>query len=303
VSRQRTLAARDAAVMNELLNDLESRSSLTRQALSRRSFLKVTGLAGGGLALAFWMDGRSVAEAHLLPPISDGEFGPNAFLRISKDGIVIYSKSPEIGQGIKTAFPMIVAEELDARWSDVRVEQAPINPQVYGRQSAGGSRSIPTGWDQLRRAGAVARAMLVDVAAKSWDVPASECSTRDSTVHHASTGRSFAYTELAERAALLPVPDADSVPLKKREDYRLIGTRVAGVDNHKVVTGAPLFGIDQVQPNLLHATYAKCPATGGRVKSANLDQIKQLPGVKDAFVVEGNGRIPQTINIHHPLPP
>jgi isoquinoline 1-oxidoreductase subunit beta len=289
MSRDVALAAADAAAMQALVREAEARQSALGQPFSRRSFIKTTGLAGGGLALAFWMDAGSVARAHLLPPIASGELGPNALLRISNDGIVIYSKSPEIGQGIKTAFPMIVAEELDARWSDVRVEQAPINPAVYGRQSAGGSRSIPTGWDQLRRAGAVARAMLVTAAAQSWNVPESECTTRDSAVLHTATGQRLDYTELAERAAALTVPDADRVPLKRRSEYRLLGTRVGGVDNRKVVTGAPLFGIDQLQPGMVYASYTKCPATGGRVKSANLDEVKGLPGIKDAFVVEGNG--------------
>ncbi len=134
------------------------------------------------------------------------DFAPNAFLRISRKGsILIYSKGPEIGQGIKTAFPLIIAEELDAKWSDVVVEQAPVNPAVYGRQSAGGSRSIPDSWDQLRRAGAVARSMLVSAAAATWKVPAGECTTRDSAVWHGK--RSLGYGALAAKAAALPVPD------------------------------------------------------------------------------------------------
>jgi isoquinoline 1-oxidoreductase subunit beta len=286
---QSAFAASDAA-LSRILREVEAQRSPAEQPFSRRSFIKVTGLAGGGLALAFWMDGHSTARANLLPELKAGQFGPNAFLRISGDGgIVIYSKSPEIGQGIKTAFPMIVAEELDAQWSDVHVEQAPINPAVYGRQSAGGSRSIPTAWDQLRRAGAVARSMLVTAAAETWNVPARECTTADSAVLHHASGRRLGYGELAERAAALPVPDADKVPLKKRENYKLLGTRVGGVDNYQVVTGAPLFGIDQVLPGMLYATYSKCPATGGRVARANLEEIRALPGVKDAFVVKGNG--------------
>lgn len=266
----------------------EADSETRTQAIGRRSFLKLTGLAGGGLALAFYLEGGTQA----LSAQAAGEFAPNGFLHISPEGsILIYSKNPEIGQGIKTAFPMIIAEELDADWEDVRVEQAPINEAVYGRQSAGGSRSIPSSWDQLRQAGAVARAMLVAAAAQEWGVPAGECQTEKSTVIHRRSGQRLGYGELANKAAALPVPDAKSLVLKKRADYKLLGTRVTGVDNYKLVTGQPLFGIDQVVPDMLYATYTKCPAPGGRVGQANLDEIRSLPGVKHAFVLQGNGQV------------
>jgi isoquinoline 1-oxidoreductase beta subunit len=251
--------------------------------LDRRSFLKLTGLAGGGLVLAFAMGREAEAAA------TEGEFSPNAFLRISRSGaITIYNKGPEIGQGIKTAFPLIIAEELDAKWSDVNVLQAPVNPAVYGRQSAGGSRSIPDSWDQLRRAGAVARSMLVSAAAAGWKVPAAECVTRDSAVWHGK--RKLGYGALVSKAAALPVPDPASVRLKERSEYRLLGKSYTGVDNRQVVTGAPLFGMDQTLPGMKIAVYQRCPATGGKVRSANLDEVKRLPGVRDAFVIEGNGK-------------
>ena len=257
------------------------------QAIGRRSFLKLTGLAGGGLALAFYLEGSTQAFAAQ----TGSDFAPNGFIHISPDGsILIYSKNPEIGQGIKTAFPMIVAEELDADWEDVGVEQSPIDQAVYGRQSAGGSRSIPSSWDQLRQAGAVARAMLVAAAAQEWGVPAGECQTEKSTVIHSRSGRRLGYGELANKAAALPVPDPKSLVLKKRADYKLLGTRVTGVDNYKLVTGQPLFGIDQVVPDMLYATYTKCPAPVGRVGQANLDEIRSLPGVKHVFILEGNGQ-------------
>jgi len=250
--------------------------------IDRRNFLKLTGLAGGGLTLGFFV-GIEPAQA------AAGEFVPNAFLRISSKGTVtILNKGPEIGQGIKTAFPLIIAEELDAKWSDVIVEQAPVNPTVYGNQSAGGSRSIPSSWDQLRKAGAVARAMLVAAAAAQWKVPVDQCTTRDSAVWNGK--RKLAYGALAAKAAALPVPDAATVKLKERSEYRLLGKSYTGVENRKVVTGAPLFGIDQQLPGLKIAVYEKCPATGGKVRSANLDEIRKLPGVRDAFVIEGNGK-------------
>jgi isoquinoline 1-oxidoreductase beta subunit len=273
--------------LRELMRDIEGGAGpvvLRAVKLDRRSFLKLTGLAGGGLALGFCVG----TEAHAASSAA-ADFAPNAFLRISRKGsILIYSKGPEIGQGIKTAFPLIIAEELDAKWSDVTVEQAPVNPAVYGRQSAGGSRSIPDSWDQLRRAGAVARSMLVAAAAATWKVPAAELTTRDSAVWHGK--KSLGYGALATKAAALPVPDAASVRLKERGEYRLLGKSYTGVDNRQVVTGAPLFGIDQVLPGMKIAVYERCPATGGKVRGANLEEVKRLPGVRDAFVIEGNGK-------------
>ena len=275
-------------VIREAEAALEESSETRIQTIGRRSFLKLTGLAGGGLALAFYLEGGTQAFAAQ----ADGEFAPNGFIHISPDGsILIYSKNPEIGQGIKTAFPMIIAEELDADWEDVRVEQSEINQAVYGRQSAGGSRSIPSSWDQLRQAGAVARAMLVSAAAQEWGVPAGQCQTEKSTVIHSRSGRRLGYGELANKAAALPVPDARSLTLKKRADYKLLGTRITGVDNYKLVTGQPLFGIDQVVPDMLYATYTKCPAPGGRIGQVNLDEIRSLPGVQHAFVLQGNGQL------------
>jgi isoquinoline 1-oxidoreductase beta subunit len=258
-------------------------------ALNRRAFLKLVGIAGGGLALAFYVGDRATALA--TANSDDQAFAPNAFLRISPDGsILIYAKSPEIGQGVKTSFPMIIAEELDADWSKVRVEQAPVNPTVYGRQSAGGSRSIPTSWDQLRRAGATARAMLVSAAANDWKVDASECTTESSSVIHAASNRRVGYGELATKAATLPVPDEKSLKLKDRKDYKLLGKRITGVDNINVVTGKPLFGIDQVVPGMQYAVFEKCPATGGKVGEANLEEIRKLPGVTNVLVIEGTGK-------------
>lgn len=263
------------------------------QKVDRRSFLKLTGTVAGGLTLAACLgdsketshsNDNAVATANGAKPLA-----PNAFVNISSDGtVLIYSKSPEIGQGIKTAFPMIVAEELDAAWTDVQVEQSHIDEAIFGRQSAGGSRSIPTAWNQLREAGATARAMLVNAAAEVWSVSAGECSTADSNVMHKASGRKLSYGELAERAALLPVPDKTTLKFKSRSDYKLLGTRVTGVDNQKLVTGQPLFGIDQTLPGMVYASYSKCPATGGRVRSANLDEIAALPGVRQAFALQGN---------------
>lgn len=256
------------------------------RAISRREFLRYGGAGGGLILAACWAPNRAHAAND---PVTESEFAPNAFLRISADNsLLIYAKGPEIGQGIKTAFPMIVAEELDADWSLVRVEQALVEPEIYGSQSAGGSRSIPNNWDLLRRAGAVARAMLVTAAANRWNVPPEACSTHDSVVTHQGTGRRATYGELASAAAALPVPADDKIALKQRKDYRLLGRRIGGVDNKQVVTGEPLFGIDQVLPGMVFAVYEKAPAYGATVASANLEETRALPGVLDAFVVAGD---------------
>lgn len=283
---EHTLQSADDYVQ-EMLRAAEAQSTVAK--LNRRAFLKVVGIAGGGLALAFYIGDRATAFAKANS--DDPTFAPNAFLRISPDGsILIYAKGPEIGQGVKTSFPMIIAEELDADWSKVRVEQAPVNPGVYGRQSAGGSRSIPTAWDQLRRAGATARAMLVAAAAKDWSVSAKECTTESSSVVHKASNRRASYGELATKAAALPVPEEKSLKLKERKDYQLLGKRITGVDNLQVVTGKPLFGIDQVVPGMQYAVFEKCPAVGGKVGEANLETIRKLPGVTNVLVIEGTGK-------------
>ena len=258
----------------------------------RRRFLELTGIVGGGFVLGIGAGGDLRAQA-LAPAPGDAAlpFTPNAYLAIDDRGITICAVNPEIGQGVKTSLPMIVAEELDAAFADVRVVQSEIDSRRYGAQFAGGSRSIATHWDALRAAGAAARAMLVAAAAKRWGVVADECETAASVVTHAATGRRATYFELVADAAREPVPAPGTLTLKTRGDYRLLGQRVAGVDNHAIVTGAPLFGIDQRLPGMAYAVYQKCPATGGRPKSANLDEIKRLPGVLDAFVVDGNGKV------------
>ncbi len=250
----------------------------------RRTFLKISGAAGAGFVLAFSLGGKVEAAS------SKRRAELNAYIRISPEGsIFIHSKNPEIGQGIKTAMPMIIAEELDADWNDVKVEQSPINENIFGRQNAGGSRSIASNWDTMREAGATARGMLVQAAADRWRVPAKECTTEKSFVFHKKTHRKIPYGDLANEAARLPVPLDGTLKLKDRRDYKLLGRRISGVDNYALVTGQPLFGIDQALPGMLYAVYEKCPAVGGIVASANLDAIRRLPGVKHAFVLPGNG--------------
>jgi isoquinoline 1-oxidoreductase beta subunit len=172
------------------------------------------------------------------------------------------SKQPEIGQGIKTSLPMVIAEELEVDWKDVRVVQGDLNP-AYGPQGAGGSTSTPTNYENFHRLGATARTMLVQAAAQAWGVPAAECRAERGAVLHDASKRRLGYGALVKAAAVLPVPDAKGVQLKDPASYRLLGTRVGGVDNDKVVAGKPLFGIDVQLPGMLYAVYVKCPVLGG----------------------------------------
>jgi isoquinoline 1-oxidoreductase beta subunit len=262
---------------------------------SRRDFLKVSAAAGGSLLLTFGLP--SLATATAMDPEEGGTAILNAYVRIAPDNTVtIISKNPEIGQGIKTMLPMLIAEELDVDWKQVRTEQAILDPAHYGRQFAGGSMATPLNWDPMRKVGAAARQMLVMAAAQSWKVAESECETASGQVRHKSSGRTISYGALAAKAATLAVPDLDSVKLKDPQDYKIIGHSIPGVDSPLVVKGAPLFGIDTVVPGMLYAVFQKCPVFGGKVVSVNLDAIRALPGVSHAFIVEGgtnlNGLMP-----------
>ncbi len=250
-------------------------------AMDRRSFLRVSALAGGGLMLATYLDFGDAAATGL------ADFEPNAFIRMTPDGrVTIVAQNPEIGQGVKTMLPMIIADELDVPWSSVRVTQASHDDR-YERQFAGGSTATPTHWMPMRRVGAAARRMLMRAAAEQWGVPADEVSTEPGVVVHGSSGRRLAYVDLLDRAATLSPPALESVPLKNPEDFRIIGTPIPGVDNHAIVTGQPLFGIDHTVRGMLYAVFEKCPVYGGRVASANLEAVRRAPGVRHAFVVEG----------------
>lgn len=259
--------------------------------IDRRDFLRLSAMASGGLVLGFYINSSGEAQAAESAAGPGGSFAPNAFVRITPDGkVTIVSKQPEIGQGIKTSLPMVIAEQLDVEWKDVTIEQADVHDR-YGSQSAGGSTSTPNNYENFLRVGATARAMLVEAAAQTWGVPAAQCTTAAGTVTHSASKRSLKYGALVAKAATLPIPDVSTVALKDPKDYKLIGRRITGVDNPKVVTGASLFGIDVRVPGMVYAVYEKCPAFAGKVVSANLDQIKALPGVKDAFIIEGTSNL------------
>ena len=272
-----------------------------RTAVSRREFLRVSAITGGGFLLGTYVIERfaGVAESFAATPSAETSLG--AYIRITPDGIVtIIAKNPEIGQGVKTHLPMMIAEELDVDWKNVRVEQGDLDTVRFSGQIAGNSAATPFSgqiagnsaatwgnWTPMRHAGAAARAMLVMAAAQTWSVAESECETSSGVVTHKLTGRRLSYGQLVDKAATLAPPAPDAVKLKDPKNFRIIGQRIPGVDNHAIVTGKPLYGIDVSVPGMKYAVYEKCPVFGGKVVSANLDDVKRQPGVRSAFVIEG----------------
>ncbi len=264
--------------------------------LSRRAFLTAGLATGGGLMLALSLpkpveargSGPGVRGAAAASAADTADAQVTAFIRIAPDGIVtIMAKNPELGQGVKTSLPMIIADELDVAWENVRTQTAPLDPAAFGPQFSYGSFSTPFNWDPLRRAGAAGRQMLLAAAAHSWGVAMTECETAAGVVHHRPSGRSLTYGELAHQAARLQPPDLASVPLKDPKDYHIIGKPTPQVDAARILAGEPVFGIDQSVPGMLYAVYEKAPVFGARVASTNLEAIKALPGVRDAFILRG----------------
>jgi isoquinoline 1-oxidoreductase beta subunit len=252
-----------------------------KSGMSRRAFMQASALVGGGLLLDFYVPSAGAASSPVGGVL-------NAYIKVMPDGIVtIMAKNPEIGQGVKTSLPMLIAEELDVDWKNVRTEQAIADGAKYAPQFAGGSTATPLNWEPLRRVGAAGRDMMVRAAAQTWHVPTSECRTAAGTVTHAPTGRRLTYAELAPVAAKLAPPDLATVRLKDPKDFTIIGTSVPGVDSPLVVEGKPLFGIDVTVPGMKYAVFEKCPVFGGTLVRANVDAVKSLPGVVDAFVLRG----------------
>lgn len=245
-------------------------------SLDRRSFLKNSLLASGGLLLSFRLGARQVS------PITTS-FSPNAYLQVDPDGhITIWAQNPEIGQGVKTSLPMIIAEELAVDWRQVEVRQADLNSNM-GDQFAGGSTAVKSNWDSMRQAGATARTMLIAAAAQQWQVDPQSCYALAGKVHHRPTDRQLSYGELATAAAQLPVPE--EVVLKDPKDYRLLGTAVPGVDNLAIVTGQPIYGLDTRPDDALVAAIARCPIFGGSVESYDASAALKVPGVKQVIEI------------------
>jgi isoquinoline 1-oxidoreductase subunit beta len=250
--------------------------------VSRRSFLQITALAGGGMLIGTYIEPKASAQqpAPKTPPDA------NAFIRIAPDGTVtLVARNPEIGQGVKTMLPMMIAEELDVDWNTVKVEQADLDAK-YGLQSTGGSRAASNNWLPMRQVGAAGRQLLIAAAAKTWGVPESECFASNGRVYHRATDRSLGYGQLTATAATLPAPDLNSVKLKEASEFNIIGRFTPGIDVPEIASGKAIFGIDFAIPGMLYAAYQKCPVFGGKVVSANIEEVKKLPGVQDAFVIE-----------------
>ena len=260
---------------------------IERAGMSRRSFLIAGSAAGGGLLLAATVPfaGNTAWAA------DENEYPITIYARMDPSGAVtILAPNPEVGQGTKTALPMIFAEEFDIAWKDVTIEMADYQGGRMGSQSSGGSYSTPANWLPLRKAGAAARQMMLSAASARWGVAASECSTADGVVSHASSGRSLTYGELAGSAAKLPVPDLDTVALKDESTFKIIGKSVVDPDKAKIVIGRQQFGIDVKVPGMRYAVFQKGPVFDAEVRTANVDEIKAMPGVSQVLVLKGAQR-------------
>ncbi|MEK9614568.1 MAG: molybdopterin cofactor-binding domain-containing protein, partial [Flavobacteriaceae bacterium] len=258
---------------------------IVKTKIGRRSFIKRSSLASGGMMLGFsWLAScdMSVKQVKALPK---EWFQINGFLKIGDNGLVtILSPNPEIGQNVKTSMPMLVAEELDIDWNNVIVEQAPLNTTLFKRQLAGGSQSIRQGWNSLRMAGATARALLVEAAAKTWEVTAEEITTLNGELIHEASGKRANYGSMASLAAEMEIPE--EVPLKNLKDFKIIGSSRKNVDGKKIVTGKPLFGLDYKADNMLIDMIVHPPAFGMQLKSIDDSQASKMPGIKKIFSMQ-----------------
>jgi isoquinoline 1-oxidoreductase subunit beta len=260
--------------------------TLLKTKSGRRSFLKSGALAGGGLLIGFnfFTSCQSGAD-ELTMTMADEWFDINAYLKIGENGLVtIMSPNPEGGQNVKTSMPMIVAEELDVDWQNVIVEQAPLDTDSFTRQFIGGSQALRLGWQSLRMAGAAARQMLREAAARAWNVPVNDITTDAGILHHKSSGKTAGYGEMASAASQLPVPD--EVRLKNVKDFRIIGTSRKNVDAPKMVTGQALFGVDYSREGMLIAMITHPPAFGMKLKSVDDSSARAMPGIRDIFTIK-----------------
>ena len=233
---------------------------------------------------------RPSTSRNSLPTIPDGQFAPNAFIRIDNAGkTTLVIPQAEMGQGVYTAIAMILAEELDADFAQVVIEHAPASDKLYanplfGIQVTGNSNSIRSFWDKLREAGAAARAMLIAAAAAQWQVDAASCSASNGKVTHAASNRTLTYGELADAAGKLPVPDKPK--LKDPKDFTLIGKPLKRHDTPDKSDGKTIYGIDAMVPDMKFATLAQCPVLGGKVKHVDDSAAKKLPGVRQVVVLD-----------------
>ena len=256
-----------------------------KTTINRRSFLKATAMAGGGLMLSFnWLAACKAPSGDEMLDMPDEWFDLNSYIKIGNNGVVtLMSPNPEFGSNVKTSMPMILADELDVDWKKVIVEQADFYPERFDRQFTGGSMGILLGWKPLRTAGATARQMLVNAAAQQWDVPAAEITTDAGVLYHKASGKNAGYGEMASLAAGLPVPE--EVAMKSTRDFKIIGTSRKNVDGKKIVTGEPLFTIDHKVDGMLIAMVIH-PPFGMTVKSFDDSAARSMPGIRDVFTMK-----------------
>jgi isoquinoline 1-oxidoreductase beta subunit len=225
--------------------------------------------AGAGLVIGFYLPHGKSSGNH--------DFSPNAYLRITPDNkVTIVVARSEMGQGVRTALPMILAEEIEADWKQIEIEQAGAST-LYGDQSTGGSASIRTTWDPMRKAGAIAREMLLSAAALTWGVSRSACTAENGTIKHAASNRRLTYGELVAKASTLPIPS--DAPLKQSKDYKIVGQRLPRLDTPSKVKGEAIFGIDFRLPGMKYAVLSRCPTIGGKVTAFDDKESKKISGV------------------------
>lgn len=254
--------------------------SQQNSGLNRRDFLKTSGLAGAGLIIGIGLLDSRIAKGAVV----DGVFEPSAYLKIGSDGkIIIMSKNPEIGQGVKTSMPQIIAEELELDWKQIEVVQAPLDSKL-GDQFAGGSTAIKQNFDGLLKAGAAAKEMLIEAASRKWKVSLNQCYASEGFVMRKNSNDKLSYAELANDASKLNV--RENPKLKDKKDYKIIGKPLAGVDNKKIVTGTAEFGLDARPKGMVVASVERCPVFGGKVKKVDDAEALKIPGVEKVIVLE-----------------
>jgi len=262
--------------------------TVIKTKIGRRSFLKVSAAAGGGILIGFnWLIScNPLSQEKEKVAIPNKWFDINGYIKIGDTGMVtIYSPNPEIGQNVMTSMPMIVAEELDIPWDHVLVEQGALDDDAFKNpQFAGGSLSIMLGWDALRMAGAAGKRMLLEATAKEWDVAVTDLSASDGVIKEVYGSRSIGYGQIASKAVGIEVPE--ELSLKESKDYKLIGTWQKNVEGPKIISGKQLFGLDFKRENMLLAMIEHPPAFGMKVKNFNKEEIKAMEGIQDAFVVD-----------------
>jgi isoquinoline 1-oxidoreductase subunit beta len=237
--------------------------------ISRREFVTAGVAAGAGLVIGFYLPHKSGSHKE--------SFSPNAYLRITPDNrVTIVVARSEMGQGVRTALPMILAEELEADWKQIQIEQAGAST-LFGDQTTGGSASVRTTWDPMRKAGAAAREMLITAAALTWNVARSSCNAENGRIKHAATNRSLSYGELASKAATLPVPT--DVPFKQSKDYKIVGQRLPRIDSPDKVKGEAIFGLDYRMPGMKFGVLSRCPTIAGKVSKFDDGEPKKISGV------------------------